>query len=87
MVSYLEVAKAAVGATEAPPTPASTCTIRGKREISAPPSTDDLAQLTPDERELWGERAAIREYDGGFDTAEAERLALLDVLEIRESRR
>ena len=31
--------------------------------------------------ERFEERAAIREYDGGYDRAEAERLALADVLE------
>lgn len=37
---------------------------------------DDLLDLV----ELFEERAAIRELDGGFSRAEAERLALEDVL-------
>jgi hypothetical protein len=40
-----------------------------------------VSDLTPDQRELWEERAAIREYDGGYPRAEAERLALADVLQ------
>ena len=31
--------------------------------------------MTPDERELWEERAAILEFDAGFSRDEAERLA------------
>ena len=38
--------------------------------------------LPPDLRELWAERAAIMEHDGGLPRAEAERLALADVLGI-----
>jgi hypothetical protein len=43
------------------------------------------ATLTPAERELYEERAAIREYLGGMDRAEAERLALADVLRLRNA--
>jgi hypothetical protein len=35
-------------------------------------------------REMWSERAAIREYDGGYPRAEAERLATEDVLRLLE---
>jgi hypothetical protein len=43
------------------------------------------ASLTPDElppdwHQLWDERAAIMEYDGGLPRERAEALALLDVL-------
>jgi hypothetical protein len=31
-------------------------------------------------RELWEERAAIRQYDGGADPVEADRLAVADIL-------
>jgi len=41
-------------------------------------------RLNPDERERFEERAAIREYDGGYERAEAERLALQDVIESRK---
>jgi hypothetical protein len=43
------------------------------------------ATLTPAERELYEERAAIREYLGGMDRAEAERAALADVLRMRQA--
>jgi TubC N-terminal docking domain len=44
------------------------------------------ASLTPDElppdwHQLWDERAAIMEYDGGLSRERAEALALLDILE------
>lgn len=39
--------------------------------------------LRPDERERFEERAAIREYDGGTQRAEAERLALEEVIAAR----
>ncbi len=45
----------------------------------------DVATLTPAERELYEERAAIREYDGGLPRAEAERAALADVLRMRQA--
>ena len=41
---------------------------------------DDLTTLTPDEREDYEERAAIREFDGGFTREEAEALALQEIL-------
>lgn len=44
------------------------------------------ATLTPAERELYEERAAIREYDGGMARAEAERAALADVRRMRDTR-
>lgn len=34
----------------------------------------------------WGERAAMREYEGGYSRAEAERLALADVRELARER-
>lgn len=37
--------------------------------------------------ELFAERAAIREYDGGQDRASAEREAILEVLDMDEFRR
>lgn len=37
--------------------------------------------MTPEQRERFEERAAIREYEGGFTREEAERLAWEDVLE------
>jgi hypothetical protein len=43
------------------------------------------ATLTPAERELYEERAAIREYEGGLPRAEAERAALADVLRMRQA--
>lgn len=39
--------------------------------------------LRPDERERFEERVAIREYDGGTPLAEAERLALEEVIAAR----
>jgi hypothetical protein len=38
-----------------------------------------VAALPPDWREVWEERAAIREYSGGMLRDSAERLALNDV--------
>jgi hypothetical protein len=43
------------------------------------PAVENTARLTPDQRDLFEERAAIREYDGGFLRAEAETLACVDV--------
>jgi len=39
--------------------------------------------MNPDEKERFEERAAIREYLGGFTREEAERLALEDVRRCR----
>ncbi len=36
-----------------------------------------------DERMVWEERAAIREFDGGLDRQAAERLAWLDIMSAR----
>lgn len=51
--------------------------------------TDRLALIAKRSRrtiedvtELWNERAAIREYEGGKKRAEAERLALDDVADV-----
>jgi hypothetical protein len=41
-------------------------------------------ELPPDWRELWEERAAIREFDGGLDREQAEALALADVWRLME---
>lgn len=38
-----------------------------------------VSQLPPDWREVYEERCAIREYDGNFPRAQAERLALEEV--------
>jgi hypothetical protein len=38
------------------------------------------ADLPPDWHELWDERAAIMEYDGGLPREHAEAQALLDIL-------
>ena len=35
--------------------------------------------MTPEQREYFEERAAIREFDGGIPRAEAERLAMQDL--------
>lgn len=40
----------------------------------------ELSQLTEDELELWEERAAIMEYDGGLSREEAEREAFDDIV-------
>lgn len=40
-----------------------------------------IAKLTPEQRLEWEERAAIREYDGGYSREESERLALEDLWE------
>lgn len=40
---------------------------------------DAILDCLADHAELWEERAAIREYDGGFPRAMAERLAARDV--------
>lgn len=45
-----------------------------------------LATLTPAERELYEERAAIREHDGHMRRDDAERAALADVLRMRRTR-
>jgi hypothetical protein len=37
------------------------------------------ADLTDHEREIWDERAAIREYDGNMPRKDAERMALKDI--------
>lgn len=44
------------------------------------------ARWSEDWRVHWEERAAIREYDGGFDRDEAERLAFDEVRRQREAR-
>jgi len=41
---------------------------------------DLVARLDPSLKELWEERAAIMEFDGGLSRDHAECLALLDVL-------
>lgn len=43
--------------------------------------------MTENEREWYEERAAIREYMGGYDRAEAERLARGDVILMRAGKR
>jgi len=43
----------------------------------------DVADLDEDERDRFEERAAIMEYDGGLPRAEAEQLALEDVMRTR----
>lgn len=40
-----------------------------------------VERLPEDLLEAWQERAAIREYDGGFSRPHAEALALLDIVE------
>jgi hypothetical protein len=42
-----------------------------------------VADLTPDERADYEERAAVAEYDGGLSREDAEALALACVLETR----
>jgi hypothetical protein len=37
------------------------------------------ADLTDHEREIWDERAAIREYDGNMPRKDAEQMALKDI--------
>ncbi len=45
-------------------------------------SSGNLVDRLPEELiEAWQERAAIREYDGGFSRPHAEALALLDLLD------
>jgi hypothetical protein len=44
----------------------------------------DLTGLSADELELFEERAGVRQFDGQLPRAEAERLALDDVLRQRE---
>lgn len=39
--------------------------------------------MTDDERELFEERAAIREFDGGMTREVAERLAAVDVVKMK----
>lgn len=46
-----------------------------------------LARLTADQREWFGERAAIREFLGGQSRDEAERGALEDVRQMAQDRR
>jgi len=41
------------------------------------------SDLTADWRELWEERAAIREYDGGYPRDVAESLALAEILDLQ----
>ena len=46
-------------------------------------TVDNLVDRLPEELiEAWQERAAIREYDGGFSRPHAEALAVLDLLDI-----
>ncbi len=45
-----------------------------------------VADLSPDEREDYEERAAIIEYEGKLPRAEAERAALVAVLRARRMR-
>jgi hypothetical protein len=47
------------------------------------PLRDPRETLTADERSDYEERAAIMEYEGGLERAEAERFALLAVLKAR----
>mgnify|MGYP000020374443 CR=1 FL=1 len=42
--------------------------------------------MTPEDREFFEERAAIREFDGILPRAEAERLALRDLVAERKRR-
>lgn len=46
-----------------------------------------MKDLSPEALEFFTERAAIREYFGGFPRAEAERLALEDTREWLEGRK
>jgi len=46
----------------------------------------DISDFTEAERELYEERAAIREYDGGMPRHEAEMRAYEDVLAHRRDR-
>lgn len=43
-------------------------------------TTATTADLPPELYELWQERAAIMQFDGGLSVKEAEALALADVL-------
>lgn len=43
-----------------------------------------VASLSPEERVDFNERAGVREYDGGYPRAEAERLAWEDLEQRRE---
>jgi DNA adenine methylase len=53
----------------------------GERAMSAPaPPAGDLSALDDVELELFQERAAIREFEAGLPRAQAEQLALADVL-------
>lgn len=47
---------------------------------------DPLNHITPIDPDVFGERAAIREYDGGFDRSTAERLAKQDIVYNRVKR-
>jgi hypothetical protein len=49
---------------------------------SPQPADADLRALRPDWQELWAERAAIRQFDGGFSEVDANALAFVDVLEV-----
>jgi hypothetical protein len=49
-----------------------------------PPSLASLPGLTPDEIEIFSERAGVFEFDGGLTHEEAERLAVKYVIEHRK---
>jgi hypothetical protein len=86
MPGYLDLAREALGAVPPEPPRAAyeeneineqiaPCDQAGSNAPAAPCS------LTPtDHYEFWGERAAIRQYDGGFPRDRAEALALADLL-------
>lgn len=44
-----------------------------------------VARLSPERKERFEERAAIREFDGGFSREEAERLAMEDCGFVRKA--
>lgn len=57
-----------------------------KKSIVAVKYRINLDDLTDYERELFEERAAIMEFDGGLERSEAERKALAEVIRRREAK-
>jgi nitroreductase len=48
---------------------------------------DELGHSLDDVRDLWNERAAVREFDGGLSRAEAEHAAYDDVAQLLRAAR
>jgi len=69
----------AVAVAEMPPTP----TMHREEIVDCRATSAVVSDLSRDEREYFEERAAIREFDGGYPRSEAERLALDGILKRR----